>query len=59
MTTITIQSTDDNPLGEITRFDVTACCPHCDNDTEVTQSELGGRRVQCQHCDEEFRVYLD
>lgn len=58
MTAISIQQDDDNPLGEISRFEVTARCPHCENDTEVSQDELSCRRVQCQHCDEEFRVYL-
>ena len=59
MTTVIIQAANENPLGEISRFDVTARCPHCDNDTEVSQSELNSRRVQCQHCEEEFRVFLD
>lgn len=47
-----------NPSGEITRFDVLARCPHCENETRVTQDELRGESVQCQHCDEEFEIYL-
>ncbi len=46
------------PSGEITRFDVLARCPHCENETSVTQDELRGESVSCQHCDEEFEIYL-
>lgn len=44
--------------GEITRFDVLSRCPHCDNETKVTQDELRNESVSCQHCDEEFEIYL-
>ncbi len=57
--TIRITSTPDVPLGEITRFEVTARCPHCEEDTSITQSEMNALLAQCQHCDEEFRLYLD
>jgi ribosomal protein S27E len=46
------------PSGEITSFNVLARCPHCENETSVTQYELRNESVQCQHCDEEFEIYL-
>lgn len=45
--------------GEITRFDVKAKCPHCENDTPVFQSELIHGEVGCIHCDEVFEIRLD
>lgn len=44
--------------GEIKRFDVTARCPQCENETSVSQDEVRALAVQCQHCNEEFRIYL-
>jgi transcription elongation factor Elf1 len=45
--------------GEIYKFEVTATCPHCAEQTDVTQSEMRSKEVQCQHCDESFQVVLD
>lgn len=45
--------------GEITRFDVQARCPHCENDTTVFQDELKDGEANCQHCDEVFEIRLD
>ncbi len=44
--------------GEIMRFQVTARCPHCDEETDVLQDELDGGYCQCQHCDESFNISL-
>ncbi len=55
---ITMTSASKKPAGEITRFDVTARCPHCENDTSISQDEARRLHVQCQHCDEEFQIYL-
>jgi transcription elongation factor Elf1 len=58
MAQITMTSRSSKLVGEITRFDVTARCPHCENDTSVSQDEARRLHVQCQHCDEEFQIYL-
>jgi hypothetical protein len=55
---ITIRIFDDKPEGHIVRFNVVARCPCCGNETDVTQDELSRETVQCQHCDEDFRIYL-
>jgi len=42
--------------GEIVKFEVTARCPYCDEETEVSEIELVVQEVCCQHCDSAFRV---
>ena len=56
--TINMTSPSYGEFGEIVRFDVTARCPYCDNETSVTQDEARFRVVQCQHCDNEFKIVL-
>ena len=48
----------DKPSGEITRFNVLARCPSCENETTVTQDELSHESVSCEHCGKEFEIYL-
>lgn len=55
---ITIRCGNDLLPGEITNFDVVARCPVCGNETSVTEDELRTEVATCQHCDEEFNVYL-
>lgn len=45
--------------GEIDRFDVTATCPHCTEETVVHQGELKNAEVTCQHCDKIFTIILN
>jgi transposase-like protein len=45
--------------GKITNFEVTAQCPHCDNETKIIQSELKNCEADCQHCNKLFTVELD
>ena len=45
-------------IGEITDFKVTAKCPHCENETSVTESEIKYESVECQHCHKYFTVQL-
>ena len=45
--------------GEITYFNVKAKCPHCEQDTQVFQSELIEGEVGCIHCDEVFELEID
>lgn len=45
--------------GDITSFRVLARCPHCENETDVTKSELSMESVQCEHCCYEFDINLD
>ena len=56
---ITMTNNGSQLLGEVKQFDVTAKCPHCENETSVSQYEIRSLTVQCQHCDEEFRIYLE
>ncbi|NOU50236.1 hypothetical protein HG263_06725 [Pseudoalteromonas sp. JBTF-M23] len=42
--------------AEVTKFDVEARCPHCDEDSSVYEDEYKAGYVTCQHCDEEFEV---
>lgn len=55
-TRINMTTVDNDKLGEIVQFNVIACCPHCGNDTHVSQDALSSGHVQCQHCDENFKV---
>lgn len=45
--------------GEIKKFEVTAECPYCSEETEVTQDDVSTRTTVCQHCDESFRIVLE
>ena len=46
------------PSGAITRFDVLARCPHCENETYVEEEELHHESVSCEHCGYEFGIRL-
>tara|TARA_Y100000310_G_C20010377_1_gene502669 strand:+ start:221 stop:370 length:150 start_codon:yes stop_codon:yes gene_type:complete len=44
--------------GEIKRFDVTADCPHCGEETDVTREEANDGVVTCQHCDKPYKIIM-
>lgn len=57
-TKVTMTAVNNRMFGEIVSFDVVAYCPYCTNDTDVSQDALSSGLIQCQHCDEEFKVLL-
>lgn len=42
--------------GKIITFNVTACCPYCDEDTDLRPDELARSEAECMHCNETFSV---
>lgn len=45
--------------GEIKRFEVTADCPYCAEETNITRYEASDGVVDCQHCEKSFKIILE
>lgn len=45
--------------GEIVCFAVSVSCPHCTENTDLTQEELAQGECDCMHCKKPFKVILN